>query len=136
MAVDERGEYVMSDEICRRCNGKQQRRRRGGRSVQLPDWFMILRSSSRHLCSYTYALRTYNTLVSYKISSPKKHVEVILQLVHTTRGSRQRINCIHPQPWFAVSYYVSLLFAIIIEIYSFSVSLCYKCCACRRVNDK
>ena len=31
----------MSDEICRRCNGKQQRRRRGGRSVQLPDWFVI-----------------------------------------------------------------------------------------------
>ena len=28
----------MSDEICRRCNRKQQRRR-GGRSVQLPDWF-------------------------------------------------------------------------------------------------
>ena len=39
VAVDERGEDVMSDEICRRCNGKQQRRR-GGQSVQLPDWVM------------------------------------------------------------------------------------------------
>ena len=39
VAVDERGEDVMSDEICRRCNGKQQRRR-GGRRVQLPDWVM------------------------------------------------------------------------------------------------
>ena len=40
LAVDERGEDVMFDEIGRRCNGKQQRRRRGGRSVQLPDWVM------------------------------------------------------------------------------------------------
>ena len=40
MAVDERGEGVMSDEICRRKNGKQERRRRGGRSVQFPDWVM------------------------------------------------------------------------------------------------
>ena len=39
VAVDERSEHVMSDEICRRCNGKQQGRRRGGRSVQLPDSF-------------------------------------------------------------------------------------------------
>ena len=43
----------MPDKISRRCNGKQQRER-GGRSVQLPDWFMILLSSSRHLCPYTY----------------------------------------------------------------------------------
>ena len=40
VAIDERGEYVMFDEICRRYNAKQQRRRRGGRSVQLPDWVM------------------------------------------------------------------------------------------------
>ena len=40
VAVDEKGEDVKSDEICRRCNEKQQRRRRGGRSVQLPDWVM------------------------------------------------------------------------------------------------
>ena len=33
VAVEERGEDVISDEICRRCNGKQQRRRRGGLSV-------------------------------------------------------------------------------------------------------
>ena len=43
-----RREHFMSDEICRRCNGKQQGRRRGGRSVQLPDSFVILHSSSRH----------------------------------------------------------------------------------------
>ena len=40
VAVDDRSE----DEICRRCNGKQLRRRRGGRSVQLPNWFMIQHS--------------------------------------------------------------------------------------------
>ena len=35
-----RGEDVMPDEICCRCNEKQQRKRRGGKSVQLPDWVM------------------------------------------------------------------------------------------------
>ena len=55
VAVDERGEHALSDEICRRCNGKQQGRRRGGRSVQLPDWFMI-QHSSRHVCTYAYVL--------------------------------------------------------------------------------
>ena len=39
MAVDERGENAMPDEICRLCKGKQQRRR-DGRSVQLPGWVM------------------------------------------------------------------------------------------------
>ena len=33
--------------VCRRCNGKPQRRR-GGPSVQLPDWFMVLHYFSRH----------------------------------------------------------------------------------------
>ena len=37
VVVDDRGKDVLSDEIRRRCNGKQQRRRRGGRSVQPPD---------------------------------------------------------------------------------------------------
>ena len=40
MAVDERSKNVVFDEICGRCNGKQQKRRRGGRRVQLPDWVM------------------------------------------------------------------------------------------------
>ena len=40
MPVDERGEDVMSDEICRRRDRKQQKRTRSGRSAQLPDWFM------------------------------------------------------------------------------------------------
>ena len=39
VAVDEKGEDVMSDKICHRCNGKQQRRR-GGRNVQLLNWVM------------------------------------------------------------------------------------------------
>ena len=65
VAVANRGEHVMSGEICRRCNGKQQGRRRGGRSVQLPDWFMILHSSSRYLRTYTY-------YVQYEIYSAKK----------------------------------------------------------------
>ena len=60
VAVDERGEYVMSDEICRRCNVKQQGRGGGGRSVQLPDSFMILHSS-RHLFTYTYVLSIRTT---------------------------------------------------------------------------
>ena len=51
VAVDKRGEGVTSDEICRRCNGKQQRRRRDSRSVQLPDWFMII-NSTRHIRTY------------------------------------------------------------------------------------
>ena len=44
----------MSNEMCRECNGKQLSRRRGGQSVQLPDWLMILHSSSRNLRTYTY----------------------------------------------------------------------------------
>ena len=58
VAVDERGEDIMPDEIWRRCNGKQQKRRRGGPSVQLPDWFMILHSSWGYLWTYTYVRRT------------------------------------------------------------------------------
>ena len=43
-AVDDRGEEVMHDKICRRCDGKKQRRR-GGRSVQLLNWFVIVHPS-------------------------------------------------------------------------------------------
>ena len=50
----------MSDQIGRRWNGKHEKRRRGGRSLQLPDWFMILHSSPRHLCTCTYVLRRTN----------------------------------------------------------------------------
>ena len=42
VTVDERGEDIVSDEICCRCNGKQPGMGRSGRSVQLPDWFMII----------------------------------------------------------------------------------------------
>ena len=50
----------MSDQIGRRWNGKHEKRRRGGRSLQLPDWFRILHSSPRHLCTCTYVLRRTN----------------------------------------------------------------------------
>ena len=56
MAVDERGQDVMSDEICRRCNGKQ-RRRRGGLSVQLPDWVMN-KIKRQHIIALTWVTKT------------------------------------------------------------------------------
>ena len=49
VAVDERGEDVMSDEICRRCNGKQQN---GGRRVQLPDW-VVNKTKRQHVFALT-----------------------------------------------------------------------------------
>ena len=54
--VDERSEDVMSDEIGRRCNGKQQRRRRGGRSVQLPDWVMN-KIKRQHIAALTWVTK-------------------------------------------------------------------------------
>ena len=47
----------MFDEICRRCNGKHQGRRRGGRSVQLPDSFMILHSFETFMHVYVRTIR-------------------------------------------------------------------------------
>ena len=47
MAVGERGDDVMSDEICRLRNRKQGRRRRGDRNVQLPDWVMYKMKKQR-----------------------------------------------------------------------------------------
>ena len=58
VAVANRGEDVMSDEICRRFNRTHQQRTRSGRSVQVSDWFMIRHSSSGHVCTYTYVPRT------------------------------------------------------------------------------
>ena len=72
VAVANRGEHVMSGEICRRCNGKQQGRRRGGRSVQLSDSFMILHSSSRHSCTYTYVLYVRPNIFSGKKRKPPR----------------------------------------------------------------
>ena len=59
LAVDERGENVTSDEICRRCNGKPQIRRRGGRSVQLPDWVMN-KIKRQHIITLTWLLGHQN----------------------------------------------------------------------------
>ena len=53
VAVGERGEDVMSDEICRRCNGKWHRRGHGGRSVQLPAWVMN-KIKSKHIIALTW----------------------------------------------------------------------------------
>ena len=55
VAVDERGEDVLSDEIRRRCNGTQQRRR-GGRSVQLPDWAMN-KIKRQHIIALTWVAK-------------------------------------------------------------------------------
>ena len=45
---------------------KTAEKRRGGRSVQLPDSFMILHSSSRHLRTYTYVLYVRPNIFSGK----------------------------------------------------------------------
>ena len=55
-AVDERGEDVMSDEMCRVRNRKQQRARRGGRSVQLPDW-VINKTKRQHIIALTWVTK-------------------------------------------------------------------------------
>ena len=71
----------MYEASCRRCNGKRQRRRRGGLSVQFPHWFMILHSPSGHLCTYTFVLRTtYNTTGSIYYFEVRN---IILVLVDT-----------------------------------------------------
>ena len=71
MAVANRGEDVVSDEICRRLNGKQQKRRQSGRSVQLPDWFMIRFFETR---MHVYVRTTYDQIYSAK--KKKKTPEV------------------------------------------------------------
>ena len=52
LAVEDRAQHVVSDEISRRCNGIQQRSRRGGRSVQLPDWVMN-KIKRQHIIAFT-----------------------------------------------------------------------------------
>ena len=68
-AIAERNKhYVLSNEICRQCNGKQQRKIRGGRSVKLPDLFMF--RTLRHIFA---RIRTYQVLRTTKyISRGKK----------------------------------------------------------------
>ena len=85
VAVDERGEDVMSDEVYRPCNGKQQRRRRGGRSVQLLDWCIIIHSSPIHLISCMYVLRTTKYIRRKKktpteVRSRDGHVEHVCKI--------------------------------------------------------
>ena len=87
VAVDERGEDVMSDEICRRYNRKQQRRC-GGRNVQLPDWFMILHSSFETFMHVrVYVRTTYDQIYSAKkkenspeVRSRDGHVEHVCKI--------------------------------------------------------
>ena len=52
----------MSDEISRRCNGKQQRRRRGGGRVQLPDW-VINEIKRRYIIALTWVTKNEVTFV-------------------------------------------------------------------------
>ena len=47
-AVDERGEDVISDNLCCLCSGTQQRRKRGDRSAQLPD-SVINKNKKQHM---------------------------------------------------------------------------------------
>ena len=85
VVADERVEdAIMSDEIWR-WNGKQERRRRGGRSVQLPDCFFILHPSSR---LYT-RIRTYythdqifstNKKTPSEVRSRDEHIELVCKI--------------------------------------------------------
>ena len=68
VVVDDRGEDVLPDEICHRCNGKQQRKRRGVRSVQPPDWVMIL--TFVHVCIRTYYVHDQITRRKTKKKQP------------------------------------------------------------------
>ena len=98
VVVDEKGEHVMSDEICRRCNGKQQGRRRGGRIVQLPNSFMVLHSCSRHTRTRTYY--TYDQIYSAgeketpsEIRSRDRHVlQVSVQKFRVYLLNRNRVD--------------------------------------------
>ena len=52
----------MSDEICRRYNEKQQRRRRGGRRVKLPDW-VLNKIKRQHIIALTWVTKNEATFV-------------------------------------------------------------------------
>ena len=84
--------------FCRWCNGKQQRTRRGGRSVQRPNWFMILHSSSRHVCTNTYALGTTKYIRRKKEKNPRPEVrsrDGHIQHVCKKTGSICKKRCGH-----------------------------------------
>ena len=91
MAVDDTGEDVLSDEICRRW--KQQRRRRGGRSVQPPNWFMNMHSSWRLLCTYTYHVLRTTKCIRLKhppeVRSRDGHVEHLSKNSGSTSSKRR-----------------------------------------------
>ena len=61
---DDRGEDVLSDEICRRCDRKQKKRRCGGRSAQPSDRFVY--DSDIYARMYSYALCTRPNIVDEK----------------------------------------------------------------------
>ena len=56
VVVDERGEGVLSEEIYRRCNGKQQRIRRGGRNVLLTRWVMN-KTKGQHIIALAWCTK-------------------------------------------------------------------------------
>ena len=71
VAVDERGEHVMSDEICRRCNGKPQRRRVAAEvcSPQTRLWFCTL---LRDIYARIRTYYTYDQIHSAENKQTKK----------------------------------------------------------------
>ena len=64
---------------------------RGGRSVQLPDPFMTLHSSSRHLCTDTYVLYVRPNTVSGK-KAKKAPSEVRSRDGHVRRTCVQNLR--------------------------------------------
>ena len=94
MAVDEIGEDVMSDEIFRRNNGKQQRSRRGGRSVQRLDWLMnkikgttLLLFFSHHLIATTKSVVVRQAPITLELKTISAG-----NLINTEDNTRKNLN--------------------------------------------
>ena len=86
MTVDER-EDIMSDEICRRNNGKQGRRR-GGRSVQLPDWVLNKIKRQDIIVIFSH----YNAVHGHKAGSNNSGVEAYLTRKTSEAGDNTYSN--------------------------------------------
>ena len=85
----------MSDEICRRYNEKQQRRRRGGRRVKLPDW-VLNKIKRQHIIALTWVTKNEATFVGgISERRPKSELLVFMRLfrvrgpISTREGGRE-----------------------------------------------
>ena len=67
MVIDERREDVVSDEIGRRTNGKQ-KRRRGGQSVELRDCVMN-KMKREHIIVFLTLIHRYNAVRGHRTGS-------------------------------------------------------------------